>query len=252
MIRAILNGCSGRMGRVITELIANEEGMQIAAGIDVAHSSGNSFPVFSSPSECKVPADVLIDFSSPACFDALMDYCVQRQLPAVICTTGLTAEQIKRLKAESENVALLRSANMSLGVNLLMKVLKEISPTLANAGFDMEIVEMHHNRKKDAPSGTALALADSIREGLSKEYEYTFDRSGRFEPRREQEIGISSVRAGTIVGEHEVIFAGTDEVITFRHTAYSRALFAKGALAAAKYLSGKGPGLYSMSDVIEG
>ena len=252
MVKVILSGCSGRMGQVITGLVKETPDMEIAAGIDITAAEGCLYPVFSSPAECDVQADVIIDFSSPAVFDALLDYSVSHKIPAVICTTGLSDGQIARLEKESANVALLRSANMSLGINLLMKLLKEASAVLSASGFDVEIVEKHHNRKKDAPSGTAIALAESVNEGAGGIYEYIYDRSGRYEPRSAKELGISAVRGGTIVGEHEVLFAGTDEVITFRHTAYSRAIFAKGAIAAAAYLSGKGPGLYSMSDVIEG
>ncbi len=252
MIKVLLSGCSGRMGQVITGLVKDEPEMEIVAGIDIAAAPGCTYPVFASPAECDQEADVIIDFSSPAVFDALLDYSVSRQIPAVICTTGLSEEQISRLEAESARVALLRSANMSLGVNLLMKLLKDASAILSASGYDVEIVEKHHNRKKDAPSGTAIALADSVNEGAGGIYEYIYDRSGRYEQRAPKELGISAVRGGTIVGEHEVIFAGTDEVITFKHTAYSRAIFAKGAVAAARYLSNKGPGLYNMSDVING
>ena len=252
MIRILLSGCSGRMGQVITDLVSQTDDMQIVAGIDIAASAACTYPVFASPAECTQEADVIIDFSSPAVFDALLDYAVEKQVPAVICTTGLSEDQIGRLEAQSAKVALLRSANMSLGINLLMKLLKDAAAVLSGSGYDVEIIEKHHNRKKDAPSGTALALADSVNEGAGGIYEYIFDRSGRYEQRSPKELGISAVRGGTIVGEHEVLFAGTDEVITFTHTAYSRALFAKGAVAAARYLSKKGPGMYTMADVIEG
>lgn len=168
----------------------------------------------------------------------------------VLCTTGLSEEQLAHVEEASKKVAVLKSANMSLGINLLMKVLKEAAPQLAQAGFDIEIVEKHHRRKLDAPSGTALALADSINEAFEEKYAYTFDRSGRREARPDKEIGISAVRGGTIVGDHDVIFAGTDEVITFSHTAYSRAIFGKGAVQAAKFLAGKEPGWYEMKDVL--
>ena len=180
----------------------------------------------------------------------MMDYCVAKQVPVIVCTTGLAEEQIKRLEDDSKKVAVLRSANMSLGINLLLKLLKEAAKTLAPAGFDIEIVEKHHNLKKDAPSGTALALADSINEALDQKYAYKYDRSQDYEPREKYEIGISAVRGGNIVGVHDVMFAGTDEVIEFTHTAYSKAVFGKGAVQAAKYLAGKPAGLYNMSDVI--
>ena len=227
-----------------------DENLEIVAGIDVCAGADHGYPVFESFAACDVPADVIIDFSSPKAFDGMMDFAVAKDVPAVVCTTGLDEAALARLREESGKVAVLRSANMSLGVNLLMKLVKDAVRTLAPAGFDVEIVERHHNRKKDAPSGTALALADSINEAADGRYSYVYDRSGRYEQRGADEIGISAVRGGNIVGDHEVIFAGTDEVIELRHTAYSRAIFAKGALAAAKYLCGKGAGYYDMSDVI--
>ena len=240
MTKIILNGCNGRMGQVISAMAAEDPELEIAAGIDMFDEGKNPYPVFTEIDKCDVTADVVIDFSSPKAFDALMDYCVQKELPVVVCTTGLDEKQ----------VAVLKSANMSLGINLLIKLLKEAAAVLAPAGFDVEIVEKHHNRKKDAPSGTAIALADSINEALGGEHDYIYDRSQRYEERSPREIGISAVRGGTIVGDHEVIFAGTDEVIEFKHTAYSRAIFAKGALQAARFLAGKAPGYYGMEDVI--
>ena len=182
--------------------------------------------------------------------DGLLDFCREKRIPLVLCSTGLSEEQLEKVRDVSKDVAILKSANMSVGINALIKVLKEVSPLFAEAGFDIEIVEKHHNQKLDAPSGTAIALADSINESLDEAYEYTYDRSQRREKRRRQEIGISAVRGGTIVGDHDVIFAGHDEVVTLSHRAYSRAIFGKGAIEAAKYLSGKGPGLYDMSDVL--
>ena len=183
--------------------------------------------------------------------DGLLDYCVEKQIPCVLCTTGLSEEQLEKVKDASTKVAILKSAKMSLGVNLLLKLIQDAAKTLVPAGFDMEIVEKHHNQKVDAPSGTALALADSLNEVFDNEYEYVYDRSTRREKRPEKEIGISAVRGGTIVGDHDVIFAGTDEVVTLSHTAYCRAVFAKGAIASAKYLARKNAGWYSMSDVID-
>ena len=210
----------------------------------------NGYPVFTDIDACDVEADAVIDFCSAKAADKLLDFCVRRQIPVVLCTTGLSEEQLAHVEEASKKVAVLKSANMSLGINLLMKVLREAAPQLAQAGFDIEIVEKHHRRKLDAPSGTALALADSINEAFEEKYEYTFDRSGRREARPDKEIGISAVRGGTIVGDHDVIFAGTDEVITFSHTAYSRAIFGKGAVQAAKFLAGKEPGWYEMKDVL--
>ena len=249
MVRMIMHGCNGAMGRVITQLAAEDAELEIVAGIDVTEGADLGYPVFHSLDACTVPADVVVDFASAKAVDGLLDYCEAKGLPLVLCTTGLSEEQIARVSEASKKTAVLRSANMSLGVNLLMKLVQD-ARVLAGSGFDIEIVEKHHRRKKDAPSGTALALADSINEAMDQAYHYTYDRSGRSEARDPEEIGISAVRGGTIVGEHDVIFAGTDEVITFTHTAYSRAIFAKGALAAAKFLAGKKPGLYGMADVV--
>ena len=211
----------------------------------------NEYPVFETISECDVDADAVIDFSNAGAVDELLDYCVEKKLPVVLCTTGLSEEQLARVKEVSEKIAVLKSANMSMGINLLLKLLKDAAKVLAPAGYDMELVEKHHNQKLDAPSGTALALADSMNEALGNEYEYVYDRSQVRKKRDVKEIGISAVRAGTIVGEHEVIFAGQDEVIEFKHTAYSKAVFAKGAVQAAKFLAGKPAGFYDMSDVIQ-
>jgi 4-hydroxy-tetrahydrodipicolinate reductase len=197
-----------------------------------------------------IPADVVIDFSSAKNTDALLDFCKESKTPLVLCSTGLSDEQLKKVEETSKEVAILKSANMSLGVNLLIKLLKEATGVLGDAGFDIEVVEKHHNQKLDAPSGTALALADSINEAADGKYHYVYDRSQRREKRDPNEIGISAIRGGSIVGDHDVIFAGQDEVITFSHTAYSRALFGRGAVAAAAYLAGKEPGFYTMQDVI--
>lgn len=245
-----MHGCNGHMGQVISGLIKEDPEIEIVAGIDLVDNRENGYPVFTDIDACDVEADAVIDFCSAKAADKLLDFCVRRQIPVVLCTTGLSEEQLAHVEEASKKVAVLKSANMSLGINLLMKVLREAAPQLAQAGFDIEIVEKHHRRKLDAPSGTALALADSINEAFEEKYEYTFDRSGRREARPDKEIGISAVRGGTIVGDHDVIFAGTDEVITFSHTAYSRAIFGKGAVQAAKFLAGKEPGWYEMKDVL--
>ncbi|MBR7090585.1 MAG: 4-hydroxy-tetrahydrodipicolinate reductase [Lachnospiraceae bacterium] len=252
MTRIIMHGCNGRMGQMITAIVKERSDAEIVAGIDIADSiTTNGYPVFTDINACDVQADVVIDFSSAAAVDKLMDYCEAKSLPLVLCSTGLSEEQLSRAKALSEKIAVLKSANMSLGINLLQNLLKQAAAILAPSGFDIEIVEKHHRMKLDAPSGTALALADSVNEALNNEYEYVFDRSQRREKRPDKEIGISAVRGGTIVGDHDVIFAGTDEVITFSHTAYSRAVFAKGAVSAAVFLAGKSAGFYDMSNVIE-
>lgn len=251
MTRVIMHGCNGKMGQVISGLIAADEEVELVAGVDISSHINNPYPVFSNISECDVKADVIIDFASAKAVDGLLKYCVEKQVPCVLCTTGLSQEQLKQVEEASKKVAILKSANMSLGINLLIKMLKEATHVLADAGFDIEIVEKHHNQKLDAPSGTALALADSINEELNNEYEYIYDRSKVRQKRGKKEIGMSAVRGGTIVGDHDVIFAGMDEVITFSHTAYSRSVFGKGAVSAAKFLKGKEAGMYDMSHVIE-
>ena len=251
MVKVIMHGCNGKMGQVITRLAAADPEMEIVAGVDMRAQALNDYPVFGDIGECGVEADVVIDFSNAAAVDRLLDWCGEKQMPVVLCTTGLSEEQLSKVEETAKKTALLKSANMSLGVNLLMKLLQDAAKVLAPEGFDMEIVERHHNQKVDAPSGTAIALADSLKEALEEDYAYVYDRSGQRKKRDSHEIGISAVRGGTIVGEHEVIYAGEDEVIEFKHTAYSKALFAKGAVAAAKFLAGKGPGRYDMSDVIQ-
>ena len=246
-----MHGCNGKMGQTITNIVKEDEDAQIVAGIDLFDGIQNDYPVFKTLADCNVEADVVIDFTAAPAVDALLDWCEAKGMPVVLCSTGLTEEQVKRATTESiKKTAVLKSANMSLGINVLLKLLKEAAAQFAPAGFDIEIVEKHHNLKLDAPSGTALALADSINEEMNGQYEYVYDRSQRRQKRDKKEMGISAVRGGTIVGDHDVIFAGTDEVITFSHRAYSKAVFAKGAVQAAKFLAGKEPGLYDMSDVI--
>lgn len=251
MVRILMHGCNGKMGRMITEIVKNEEDAVIAAGVDKFTGIPNDYPVFEEIAQCDVDVDVVIDFSNAGAVDELLDYCVKKSLPVVLCTTGLSDEQLKKVDECSEKIAVLKSANMSMGINLLLKLLKDAAKVLAPAGYDIELVEKHHNQKLDAPSGTALALADSINEAMGNEYEYVYDRSQVRKKRDAKEIGISAVRAGTIVGEHEVIFAGTDEVIEFKHTAYSRSVFAKGAVEAGKFLAGQPAGMYDMGDVIQ-
>lgn len=250
MVRVIMNGCNGKMGQVITGIIAEDAQAEIVAGIDVYDGIKNPYPVFSNIADCNVDADVIIDFSNAKAIDGLLDYVEAKKIPVVLCTTGLSEEQQQRVEKVSKEVAVLKSANMSLGINTIMKLLQQAVQVFAPAGYDVEIVEKHHNQKLDAPSGTAIALADSMNEVMDHQYEYIYDRSQRRQKRDAKELGISAVRGGTIVGEHEVIFAGTDEVIEIKHTAYSKAVFAKGAVEAAKFLAGKPAGLYDMSHVI--
>ena len=250
MTKMIMHGCNGRMGRVIIALVKEDNDIEVVAGIDAFGENNYEFPTFKSLSECNVDSDVIVDFSNASAVDGLLDYCVAKNVPVVLCSTGLSEVQLSKVKESSAKVAVLKSANMSVGINALLKVLSEVSPLFAAAGFDIEIVEKHHNQKLDSPSGTALALADSINESLANEYDYVYDRSQRREKRPKKEIGISAVRGGTIVGDHDVIFAGHDEVVTLSHRAYSRAVFGKGAIEAAKFLAGKPAGMYDMSDVL--
>ena len=250
MVKIIMHGCNGHMGQVISGIVEKDPDAEIVAGIDIADQGKNSYPVFTDIDACQVEADAIIDFSSAKATDKLLEYSAARQIPVVLCSTGLSQEQLAKLEETSRKVAVLKSANMSLGINTLLKLVQDAAKVLAAAGFDMEIVEKHHRLKLDAPSGTALALADSINEAMDNQYHYVYDRSQKREKRDDKEIGISAVRGGTIVGEHEIIFAGQDEVIEFKHTAYSKAIFGKGAVEAAKFLAGKPAGRYDMSDVI--
>ena len=251
MVKMIMHGCNGAMGRTITGLAKEMDGIEIVAGIDVNPVVLSDYPVFASLEECNTEADVIVDFASAKAVDHLLDYCGAHKMPLVLCTTGLSPEQIEKVKETSKKTAILRSANMSLGINTLMKLVQDAAKVLANAGFDIEIVEKHHNKKLDAPSGTALALADSINEAMDERYHYKYDRSTERVRRDENEIGISAVRGGTIVGEHDVLFAGHHETITLSHSAQSKEVFASGAVNAAVYLCGKPAGLYDMSDLLK-
>lgn len=250
MIKMLMYGACGAMGKVISRIVLETDGIEISAGVDLQTDASAGYPIYSGLEDVKEEFDVIVDFSSVSAVDSLLDYCESHGTPVVICTTGLTEEQLVRIKRLSEKTAVLRSANMSLGINLLLKLVKEAARTLYPQDFDIEIVEQHHHRKKDAPSGTALALADSINEELNGILQYVYDRSSVSQSRKHEELGLSAVRGGSIVGIHDVIFAGEDEVITLNHTAYSRSIFAKGAVAAALYLAGKPAGMYNMQDVI--
>lgn len=250
MIKIIMHGCNGKMGKTITELCNKETEVEIVAGIDAFCQESTSYPVFREIYDCDVEADVIIDFSNAAAIDHLLEFCKEKHTPCVLCTTGLSEEQLVSVREAATKTAILKSANMSLGINLFFTLLKEAVSVLAPSGYDVEIVEKHHNQKVDAPSGTALALADAMNEQMQHSFEYVYDRSQVRKKREKKELGISAVRGGTIVGDHDVIFAGEDEVITFSHRAYSKAVFGKGAIAAAKFLAGKPAGLYDMGNVI--
>lgn len=249
MVKVIFCGCYGRMGNAVRQIVKDEADMEIVAGVDIMEGTAE-FPVYKTIADVKEEADVIIDFSSPKALASLLEFATSKNVPVVLCTTGFSEEQLADIKAASEKVAILRSANMSLGINTLVKLLKTATEILSGNGYDIEIVERHHNQKKDAPSGTALLLADAINDAADGKYDYVYDRSDRREVRPQNEIGISAVRGGSIVGDHEVIFAGLDEVIEIKHRAYSRSVFAKGAVSAAAYLAGKPAGMYDMSNVI--
>ena len=249
MIDIVIQGYNGRMGRVLQEIIAGRNDCRVVAGIDVIPQEG-PVPVYTSLEDLKGAGDVLIDFSSPAATKKAIAYCKAHSLPAVICTTGLDEETNLELVELSKTSAVFKSANMSMGINLIISLAQKAAKLLGES-YDIEIIEKHHNRKVDAPSGTALMIADGINSACGDRYEYVYDRHSVRHPRGKQELGISAVRGGTIVGEHEVLFCGNDEVITFSHSAASRGVFATGAVNAALYLVGKGPGLYNMSDMLE-
>lgn len=252
MTNIVLQGICGRMGHVLMDMIGQREDCRVVAGIDAAACADVPCPVVGAPdglADLDVKPDVVIDFSLPEATDKLLDYCAAQGLPCVICTTGLSDEIKAKMKAASEKTAMFFSANMSLGINLLSQLVKKAQTVLP--GFDIEIVEKHHHNKVDAPSGTALMLADAANEAAGGRYHYVYDRHDVRQKRAPDELGIHAVRGGSIVGEHEVIFAGPDEVISLSHMAYSRTVFASGAVAAALYLAGKGPGLYDMGDMLE-
>ena len=250
MVNVIMHGCNGHMGRVVTELIEKDENVQIVAGIDAYTGVQNEYPVFPSIKECTVKADVIIDFSNPASLDDILAYALEKKIPCVLCTTGYSPEQVEKIKKASESVAVFYSGNMSLGINLLIELSKEAAKILGAADFDIEIVEKHHNQKIDAPSGTALMIADGISDTLAEEPQYVYDRHSYRKKRSKNEIGIHSVRGGTIVGEHEVIFAGHDEVVTISHQAQSKEVFAVGAVNAAVYLADQSAGMYNMGNLL--
>lgn len=249
MIKMILSGCNGQMGRVIAACTADRDDCTVVAGIDPHSEMKDGFPVFSAPAHCSVPADVIVDFSHPAALGPLLDMAVARNLPIVIATTGLGQDQISAIHGAAEEIPVFFTANMSLGVNLMLE-LSKIAAKVLGREFDVEIVERHHNRKIDAPSGTALMLADGISSALDTPTQYVYDRHSQRKQRQKNEIGLHAVRGGTIVGDHDVIFAGRDEVLTISHSAASKDIFATGSINAALFLSGKPKGLYSMADLI--
>lgn len=251
-MKLIISGCNGHMGRVVESICAAQADIEVVAGIDLLGNAGHDFPVCSSPAEFTGEADALIDFSSPAALESLLELGKARHIPLVLATTGYSPDQLASIGEAAREVPIFRSANMSLGINVLLDLVRRACAVLGE-GFDVEIVERHHNRKVDAPSGTALMIADAAAGALPYAPAYVYDRQSVRKPRDRHEIGISAVRGGGIVGDHEVIFAGRDEVIEIKHSAMSREVFASGAVQAARFLSGvSAPGLYSMADLVAG
>ncbi len=250
MLKVLISGCNGHMGNVVAQICQEAGDVEVIAGFDLLGAEREDFPVFSSPAGFQGQADVLIDFSAPAALPALLELGISRGIPLVLATTGYSDAQLSAIDETAKKVAIFRSGNMSLGINVLTALVRKAASALGS-DFDVELIERHHNRKLDAPSGTAIMLAEAAAQGLPYQPELVYERQSVRRPRGKQEIGISSVRGGTIVGEHEVIFAGRDEVIELKHSAMSREVFASGALRAARFLAEVGkPGLYSMEDLV--
>lgn len=250
MKQVLLSGANGRMGQVLQKLIAQQPDLEVAAGLDRQEDRSGSFPIYDSADAIKETVDVVIDFSHYSNVPDLLNYCVAQQLPIVVATTGLTEETQMMLPVAAKVIPVFYSANMSLGINILIKALQSITPAL-EADFDIEIIEKHHNQKLDAPSGTALLLADSINDSCDTKKDYLYGRSGSDLTNDRGQMGIHAVRGGTIPGEHTVIYAGQDEIIELTHTALSRDIFANGALKAALFLADQAPGLYSMQNLLD-
>ncbi|MDR2590031.1 MAG: 4-hydroxy-tetrahydrodipicolinate reductase [Oscillospiraceae bacterium] len=248
-MKIILFGCNGYMGKVVTTIVDSDLDAIIVAGVDINTKQKSEYPVFDKPPTETYGADVIIDFSIPQALESLLAFGLENKLPLVLCSTGYSQEQIAEIEKASKTIPIFRSANMSIGINLLIDLVKRACAVLGE-DFDIEIIERHHKRKVDAPSGTALMLADAAKDSLSYETEYIFERESVRKPRNKNDIGISAVRGGTIVGVHDVIFAGQHEVVELKHTAESRDVFAIGAIRAAKFMVGKSPCLYNMSDII--
>lgn len=252
MTKIIIHGIGGTMGKTVQKVVTTASNCTVVGGVDPYFEGGAyEFPIFTSLEDINVSCDVIIDFSTASAIPTLLDYCKNKKIPLVLCTTGLDNENKQKIVETSKDVAILNSANMSLGINLISSVLKKISPILFDANFDIEIIEKHHNKKIDAPSGTALLLEKSIDDSINDKLKLVYDRSTNFEKRAKNEIGIHAVRGGTIVGEHSVLYAGLDEVIEIKHEAHSKEVFAVGAVNAAKFLKSKDTGLFDMSDVME-
>lgn len=248
-MKVIIHGVNGSMGIKLKNLIMNDPDIEIVAGIDAFPGEESTFPVFSSAQECTVKADAVIDFSHFSVVPKLIEYCVKAKLPVVVCTTGLSDEQYDLLKEASKEIPVFKSANMSLGINVLAEALKQIVPPLEDK-YNIEIIEKHHNKKVDSPSGTAFLLADTINEACDVKKDYVFGRHGKSDECKMTDLGIHAIRGGTIPGEHTIIFAGIDEVIELKHTALSKNIFASGAIKAAKFIAKAEKGLYNMTDLL--
>lgn len=249
MTRIIICGCSGAMGRNVTATAATRSDCTVVAGIDTRLPEVSSYPVFASIGECTVECDAVIDFSSPSALDSLLAYGAEKKVPLILCATGYSDDQIARIREASATTPIFKTGNLSLGINLLISLAKKAAAVLGDS-FDIEIVEKHHNQKVDAPSGTALMLADAVAETLEERPSYVYDRHSCRMKRDRHEIGIHSIRGGTITGQHDVIFAGQNEVVTLSHTAESKGVFAAGAVNAAVFMAGKPAGLYDMDDLL--
>ncbi len=249
MTNIAICGANGKMGKTIYNCVKNRENCKVVAGIDLYTEQYADFPIVSGPFELPVKPDVIIDFSNPASLDGLLEYCLATGTPIVVASTGYSDEQIQKIKNASQQIPVFFTFNMSLGINLLVELAKKAASVLGNQ-FDVEIVEKHHNQKIDAPSGTAIMLANAINETLDNSKHYVYDRHSRRQKREKSEIGMHAIRGGTIVGEHDVIFAGNDEVITLSHSAASKTVFAEGSINAAVFLKDQPAGLYDMSMLI--
>ena len=250
MVKIAITGANGKMGKVIANLIAQRDNCTVIAGIDLNDTPNGSFPIVKYPAELTEKPDVIIDFSHPSALDDLLSYCTINNVPLVAATTGYTADEIAKIKKTAEQIPIFFTFNMSLGINLLVELGKRAVNVLGGQ-YDIEIVEKHHNQKKDAPSGTAIMIAEALNGELDNKMKYVYDRHNVRKARETNEIGMNAIRCGTIVGEHDIIFAGHDEVITLSHSAGSKEVFANGSINAAIFLSGKESGLYDMSDLLQ-
>lgn len=249
MTNIAICGANGKMGKTIYNCVKNRDDCKVIAGIDLYTEQYADFPIVASPAELPEKPDVIIDFSNPASLDGLLDYCLSTGTPIVVASTGYSDEQITKIKSAAEQIPVFFTFNMSLGINLLVQLAKKATEVLGDR-FDIEIVEKHHNQKLDAPSGTAIMLANAINETMDNSKHYVYDRHSRRQKREKSEIGMHAIRGGTIVGEHDVIFAGNDEVITLSHSAASKTVFAEGSIKAAIFLKDKPEGLYDMQMLI--